>query len=231
MTDKHLHQRGLILIISGPSGCGKDTVSDMLSKHEPYIARTITTTSRSPRAGEKDGVDYNFISHEAFEQLISQGHFLEYNEFVGNYYGVPRGPVEEKLAKGRDVIFVIDWNGARKLKAAMPEDVVSIFLLPPSLEDLRKRLENRGQDGADIIEKRLQQGKIDITHYDEYDYVVLNDDLDSVLRRFQRILRAERLRRHRQPWLDNFVQKLLDGEKPELDDGYTDDGNTSANIS
>lgn len=214
MAEEKLHQRGLILIISGPSGCGKDTVSDMLSEHEPFIERTITTTTRGKREGEEEGRDYNFISREVFEEKISEGYFLEYNEFVGNYYGVPRGPVEEKLAKGRDVIFVIDWNGARKLKAAMPEDAVSIFLLPPSLDDLRKRLENRGQDSAESIEKRLKQGKIDITHYDEYDYVVLNDDLESVLRRFQRILRAERLRRHRQPWLAGFVQKLLDGEKP-----------------
>lgn len=214
MTETNPHQRGMILIISGPSGCGKDTVSDMLSEHEPFIERTITTTSREKRPGEKEGHDYNFINRETFEERIAQGYFLEYNEFVGNYYGVPRGPVEEKLAKGRDVIFVIDWNGARKLKTAMPEDVVGIFLLPPSLEDLQNRLETRGQDAPDVIEKRLKQGKIDMTHYDEYDYVVLNDDLDSVLRRFQRILRAERLRRHRQPWLEGFVQNLLAGEKP-----------------
>lgn len=214
MTETNPHQRGMIRIISGPSGCGKDTVSDMLSEHEPFIERTITTTSREKRPGEKEGHDYNFINRETFEERIAQGYFLEYNEFVGNYYGVPRGPVEEKLAKGRDVIFVIDWNGARKLKTAMPEDVVGIFLLPPSLEDLQNRLETRGQDAPDVIEKRLKQGKIDMTHYDEYDYVVLNDDLDSVLRRFQRILRAERLRRHRQPWLEGFVQNLLAGEKP-----------------
>ena len=217
MAEKLLDQRGLILIISGPSGCGKDTVSNMLGEHELYIERTVTTTSREKRSGEKEGRDYNFVSREVFESRISEGHFLEYNEFVGNYYGVPRGPVEEKLAQGRDVIFTIDWNGARKLKAAMPEDVVSIFLLPPSLDDLRKRLENRGQDAPEVIEKRLIQGKIDMTHYDEYDYVVLNDDLESVLRRFQRILRAERLRRHRQPWLEGFVNKLLAGEKPEAE--------------
>mgnify|MGYP005839399985 CR=1 FL=1 len=214
MSETNPHQRGLILIISGPSGCGKDTVSDMLSEKEPYIERTVTTTSREKRKGEVEGRDYNYIDRETFEEKITEGYFLEYNEFVGNYYGVPRGPVEEKLAKGRDVIFVIDWNGARKLKAAMPEDVVSIFLLPPSLQDLRERLENRGREEADVIEKRINQGKIDITHYDEYDYVVLNDDLESVMRRFQRILRAERLRRYRQPWLGEFVKDLLAGEKP-----------------
>lgn len=214
MSDKYPHQRGLILIISGPSGCGKDTVSDMLGEHEPYIERTITTTSREKRSGEQEGREYNFVNRADFEKRISEGYFLEYNEFVGNYYGVPRGPVEEKLSRGRDVIFVIDWNGARKLKAAMPEDAVSIFLLPPSLEDLRQRLETRGQDTPESIDKRLQQGKVDITHYDEYDYVVLNDDLESVLRRFQRILRAERLRRHRQPWLASFVQEILAGKKP-----------------
>ncbi len=213
---EELHQRGMMLIISGPSGCGKDTVADMLGEDEPFIERTITTTSRSIRTGEIDGTDYNFINREEFETKISEGYFLEYNEFVGNYYGIPRGPVEEKLSKGRDVIFVIDWNGARKLSSAMPEDVVGVFLLPPSLEDLKERLVKRGLDNADAIENRFKQGKIDITHYDEYDYVVVNDDLESVMRRFKRILRAERLKRYRQPWLKGFVQELLAGEKPSL---------------
>lgn len=211
---KDLRQRGMMLVISGPSGCGKDTVADMLGHDEPFIERTVTTTSRSMRPGEKDGVDYNYVTREAFEDQITQGHFLEYNEFVGNYYGVPRGPVEQKLSEGKDVIFVIDWNGARKLRMAMPEDVVSIFLLPPSLDDLRDRLITRGRDAEDDIENRIKQGKIDITHYDEYDYVVVNDDLESVMRRFKRILRAERLKRYRQPWLKDFVQGLLAGEKP-----------------
>lgn len=214
MTKRDLHQRGMMLVISGPSGCGKDTVADLLGKDEPFIERTITTTSRSMRPGEKDGVDYNYVTREAFEDQITEGHFLEYNEFVGNYYGVPRGPVEKKLSEGKDVIFVIDWNGARKLRMAMPEDVVSIFLLPPSLDDLRARLVTRGRDAEDDIENRIKQGKIDITHYDEYDYVVVNDDLDSVLRRFKRILRAERLKRYRQPWLKDIVQDILKGHKP-----------------
>jgi len=214
MTKTDLRQRGMMLVISGPSGCGKDTVADLLGKDEPFIERTITTTSRSMRPGEKNGVDYNFVSREIFEDQITEGHFLEYNEFVGNYYGVPRGPVEEKLAEGKDVIFVIDWNGARKLRMAMAEDVVSVFLLPPSLDDLRKRLITRGRDAADDIENRIKQGKIDITHYDEYDYVVVNDDLESVMRRFKRILRAERLKRYRQPWLKDIVGDILKGQKP-----------------
>lgn len=214
MTKKDLHQRGMMLVISGPSGCGKDTVADLLGKDEPFIERTVTTTSRSMRPGEKEGIDYNFVTREAFEDQITEGHFLEYNEFVGNYYGVPRGPVEKKLSEGKDVIFVIDWNGARKLRMAMPEDVVSVFLLPPSLDDLRKRLITRGRDAEDDIENRIKQGKIDITHYDEYDYVVVNDDLDSVMRRFKRILRAERLKRYRQPWLKDIVQDILKGHKP-----------------
>ncbi len=214
MEKRDLHQRGMMLVISGPSGCGKDTVADLLGKDEPFIERTITTTSRSMRPGEQDGVDYNYVTREEFENQITEGHFLEYNEFVGNYYGVPRGPVEKKLSEGKDVIFVIDWNGARKLRMAMPEDVVSVFLLPPSLDDLRERLVSRGRDAQDDIENRIKQGKIDITHYDEYDFVVVNDDLDSVLRRFKRILRAERLKRYRQPWLKDLVQDILKGHKP-----------------
>ena len=214
MKDNNLRQRGMMLVISGPSGCGKDTVADLLGKDEPFIERTVTTTSRSMRPGEQEGVDYNYVSREVFEDQITEGHFLEYNEFVGNYYGVPRGPVEKKLSEGKDVIFVIDWNGARKLRMAMPEDVVSVFLLPPSLDDLRERLVTRGRDAKDDIENRIKQGKIDITHYDEYDYVVVNDDLDSVLRRFKRILRAERLKRYRQPWLKDIVQEILKGHKP-----------------
>ncbi|MBA43703.1 MAG: guanylate kinase [Magnetococcales bacterium] len=214
MEKRDLHQRGMMLVISGPSGCGKDTVADLLGKDEPFIERTITTTSRSMRPGEQDGVDYNYVTREEFEDQITEGHFLEYNEFVGNYYGVPRGPVEKKLSEGKDVIFVIDWNGARKLRMAMPEDVVSVFLLPPSLDDLRERLVSRGRDAQDDIENRIKQGKIDITHYDEYDFVVVNDDLDSVLRRFKRILRAERLKRYRQPWLKDLVQDILKGHKP-----------------
>ena len=214
MKDNNLRQRGMMLVISGPSGCGKDTVADLLGKDEPFIERTVTTTSRSMRPGEQEGVDYNYVTREVFEDQITEGHFLEYNEFVGNYYGVPRGPVEKKLSEGKDVIFVIDWNGARKLRMAMPEDVVSVFLLPPSLDDLRERLVTRGRDAKDDIENRIKQGKIDITHYDEYDYVVVNDDLDSVLRRFKRILRAERLKRYRQPWLKDIVQEILKGHKP-----------------
>ena len=214
MERRDLHQRGMMLVISGPSGCGKDTVADLLGKDEPFIERTITTTSRSMRPGEQDGVDYNYVTREEFEDQITEGHFLEYNEFVGNYYGVPRGPVEKKLSEGKDVIFVIDWNGARKLRMAMPEDVESVFLLPPSLDDLRERLVSRGRDAQDDIENRIKQGKIDITHYDEYDFVVVNDDLDSVLRRFKRILRAERLKRYRQPWLKDLVQDILKGHKP-----------------
>ena len=211
---KDLHQRGMMLVISGPSGCGKDTVADLLGNDEPFIERTITTTSRSMRPGEKNGVDYNYVTRDEFEDQIAEGHFLEYNEFVGNYYGVPRGPVEQKLSEGKDVIFVIDWNGARKMRMAMPEDVVSVFLLPPSLDDLRDRLVTRGRDAEDDIENRIKQGKIDMTHYDEYDYVVVNDDLDSVLRRLKRILRAERLKRYRQPWLNDLVKDILKGEKP-----------------
>jgi guanylate kinase len=206
----HEHrQRGMMLVISGPSGGGKDTIAALLDEEDPYISRCITATTRPMRPGEEDGVDYYFMQKDDFLEKKEQNYFLETNEFVGNWYGVPRGPVEDKLSKGIDVLFVIDWNGARKLSKAMPDDVVKVFLLPPSMKELEKRLRKRGTEDEAVLRKRLDQGKVDIAHYHEYDYVVVNDDLGSVLRRMNRILRAERLRRHRQPWLPSFVDDLL----------------------
>ena len=209
-----VYQRGLVLILSGPPGCGKDTVINRIVAEEEHITRILTTTTRPMRRGEAEGVTYNYISHAEFEEKLKEGYFLEHNNFIGNYYGTPRHTVEEKLSEGKDLITDIDWNGARSLGKLIPADVVRIFLLPPTLEELEKRLEKRNTETPEAIKARMEQGKLDIAHYEEYDYVVLNDDLDNAVRRVQRILRAERLRRHRQPWLPEYISALLSGQKP-----------------
>lgn len=203
-------RRGLMLILSSPSGTGKTTLAHRLIDQNPDLVWSVSATTRSPRPQEVDGEDYFFLSQDAFEAKVEAGEFLEHAEVFGRRYGTLKAPVEDALSMGRDVIFDIDWQGAQKLAAEAPHDVVRIFLLPPSLRLLRDRLERRGQDDEDVIDKRMGQAKDEIAHWGEYDYVVINDEFSRALEELAVILRAERLKRLRHPWLGDFVGALLE---------------------
>lgn len=208
-------QRGLLLIISGPSGSGKTTLEGMLESEEAHILQSISATTRPQRAGERDGVDYFFMERDDFEQKLTEDYFLEHAEFNGHLYGTPRAYVEGRLEKGEDVVLNIETIGARQVALAAPADVVRIFLLPPSLEVLQRRLFRRKTDSKEVIEQRIQSAREEMKTWSEYDYVVINKDLDGSLRKIKEILRAERMRRMRHPWLPDFVAKLCTEELPE----------------
>ena len=202
-------RRGMMLVLSSPSGAGKTTLSKRLISMNPDVVLSISATTRAPRPGERDGEDYIFMSEDDFLAERDAGRFYEWAEVFGNYYGTPKGPIEEALDDGRDVVFDIDWQGARKLAEQSAEDVVRVFILPPSMSLLRDRLTKRGQDGAEIIESRMARAKAEIEHWDEYDYVILNDDFSRALEKLTEILHAERLKRKRHPWLEGFVDALM----------------------
>ncbi|MFZ4121879.1 MAG: guanylate kinase [Caulobacterales bacterium] len=202
--------RGLMLVISSPSGAGKTTLTRMLLQVDPNLFLSISATTRPPRDGEVDGVDYHFVSHEAFAAEEAAGAFLESATVFANRYGTPRRPVEDALAAGRSVVFDVDWQGARALRESAPQDVASVFILPPSLQALQQRLEARGKDSAYVISGRMQKATAEISHWDEYDYVLVNQDLNASFTQLQNIMAAERLRRPRQIWLSGLVTQLLE---------------------
>jgi guanylate kinase len=201
-------RRGLLLVMSSPSGAGKTTLSRALLASDHHIRMSVSVTTRPPRPGELDGKDYFFISKERFFEMRDQGELLEWAEVFGNLYGTPRLPVEDALAKGRDVLFDIDWQGTQQLEQAMRDDLVRIFILPPSTDDLRDRLIKRAQDAASIVAKRMAEASREISHWAEYDYVIINDDVESASAEITAILTAERLRRTRRIGLTEFVRKL-----------------------
>jgi guanylate kinase len=203
-------RRGLLLVISSPSGAGKTTLSRWLLDRDPNITMSVSVTTRPPRPGEVDGRDYYFISKERFEAMRDAGELLESAEVFGNCYGTPKGPVEHSLAKGRDVLFDIDWQGTQQLAQAMQDDLVRIFILPPSVEALRDRLISRAQDPMVVVAKRMAEASREISHWAEYDYVIVNDDLETADREICAILAAERLKRKRRIGLTAFVRSLLD---------------------
>lgn len=219
-------RRGLMLILSSPSGAGKSTLSRLLLGSDPSITLSISVTTRARRHSEADGIHYRFIDRDGFVAMRDAGELLEWAEVHGNLYATPRAPVEAALAEGRDVLFDIDWQGTRQIKQAMPEDVVGIFVLPPSMAELRSRLERRAEDKPEVIRRRLANARDEITHWDEYDYVLVNEDIEVTLGATRTILDAERdrrrrpprmtadaadrYRRDRQPDLPRFVATLLD---------------------
>lgn len=204
----HVQRRGLLLVMSSPSGAGKTTLSRRLLAADPMITMSVSVTTRAPRPGEVNGKDYHFITHEEFGRLRDRGDLLEYAEVFGNFYGTPRRPVTEALQAGRDVLFDIDWQGTQQLGAAMQDDVVRIFILPPSAEELRERLIGRAQDSASTVAKRMAKAADEISHWPEYDYVIVNDDIGKASVEIEAILTAERLRRRRQVGLTDFVRGL-----------------------
>ncbi len=202
-------RRGLLLIISSPSGAGKSTLSRRLMKWDPTIRFSVSATTRPPREGEVDGKDYWFTGREEFQKMVDDGDMLEHAEVFTNFYGSPKGPVDQAMAEGRDTLFDIDWQGGQQIRnSALGNDVVSIFILPPSIRELENRLRGRGQDGDDVIAERMDKCQSEISHWAEYDYVLVNDDLDKAEAELCTIVEAERLRRERQPKLTDFVRGL-----------------------
>jgi guanylate kinase len=204
----NIPRRGLLLVMSSPSGAGKTTLSRRLLASDPNIAMSVSVTTRAPRPGEVNGKDYHFITQEEFARLRDRGDLLEYAEVFGNFYGTPKRPVTEALQAGRDVLFDIDWQGTQQLGAAMEDDLVRIFILPPSAEELRERLIGRAQDSASTVAKRMAKAADEISHWPEYDYVIVNDNIDKAGAEIEAILTAERLRRRRQLGLTAFVREL-----------------------
>ena len=201
-------RRGLLLVMSSPSGAGKSTLSRRLLASDRNITMSVSVTTRPPRPGEVNGRDYHFISKEEFARLRDGGQLLEHAEVFGNLYGTPRAPVEDALARGRDVLFDIDWQGTQQLAEAMEGDLVRIFILPPSAEELRERLIRRAQDSASVVAKRMAEASSEISHWPEYDYVIVNENLDLASQQIAAILTAERLRRRRRTGLAQFVRDL-----------------------
>ena len=207
-TDK-LHRRGLMFILSSPSGAGKTTISRMLLDVEDEIRLSVSATTRPPRAGEIDGVHYHFVSDAEFDRMVEEDDFYEWAHVFGYRYGTPKGRIRNALKDGQDFLFDIDWQGTQQLKQKDEQDVVTVFILPPSLDELRRRLESRAQDSAEVIDSRMERARGEISHWAEYEYVVVNDDVDQCFEKVRRILDAERMRRTRQTGLIPFVRELM----------------------
>lgn len=206
-----IRRRGLMLVLSSPSGAGKTTISRRLLTVEPGLVLSISATTRPMRPGETDGADYHFVDRTVFERMIVEGAFLEYAKVFDHRYGTPRAPVEQSLASGRDVLFDIDWQGTQQLAQSAREDLVSVFILPPSVGALEQRLKSRAQDSAEVVARRMAKAADEMSHWAEYDYIIVNDDLEVSIQRVRAILLAERLKRHRQVGLAEFVKGLREG--------------------
>ena len=202
-------RRGLLIILSSPSGAGKSTLARKLMDWDPTLSFSVSATTRAPRPGEVDGVHYHFVTESGFKTMVAEGQMLEHAHVFGNFYGSPLGPVKAAIDSGRDVLFDVDWQGAQQIaRSALQDHVLSIFVLPPSIAELRRRLEERGQDAPEVIAKRMQKSWDEISHWDGYDYVLVNDDLEASFERLKTIVTAERLRLVQQPGLVDFVRGL-----------------------
>lgn len=204
-----MKRRGVLFVLSSPSGAGKSTMARRLLEAEPDMRVSISATTRPPRKGEAHGREYYFESEAGFDRLIAADALIEWAHVFDHRYGTPQGPVEDALAAGRDMLFDVDWQGTRALKGKLGADVVSVFLLPPSLEELERRLRGRGTDTEEVIERRMARAVHEISHYDAYDYVFVNDDFGACFEEVRTVVAGERLRASRRgPWLEEFVRTM-----------------------
>jgi guanylate kinase len=208
-SEDALHRRGLMFILSSPSGAGKTTISRRMLESDGHIRLSISVTTRPIRPGEVDGKDYFFTDQPQFDRMVEDGHFMEWAHVFGHSYGTPKAQVRAGLKAGEDFLFDIDWQGTQQLYQKAETDVVRVFLLPPSLAELHRRLASRGTDSADVIASRMARAQAEISHWDGYDYVVVNDDIDECFAKVEQILAAERLKRARQTGLIGFVRELM----------------------
>ncbi len=208
-------RRGLMLVLSSPSGAGKTTISRRLLEDDDNLEMSVSVTTRPKRPGEDDGCDYHFIDQDRFRKMVAASKLLEHATVFGNSYGTPRGPVEQALSAGHDILFDVDWQGAQQLGAAMPDDLVSVFILPPSAGELHSRLVRRASDPEEVVGLRMAKASDEMSHWAEYDYVVINRDIDHSVAGIRAILQAERLKRERQIGMASFVNAIRD----ELDGG------------
>ncbi|WP_324828488.1 guanylate kinase [Qipengyuania zhejiangensis] len=207
-TDK-LARRGLMFILSSPSGAGKTTISRMLLDADAEIKLSVSVTTRPPRPGEIDGVHYTFVDDATFDRMVEEDDFYEWAHVFGHRYGTPKGAIRNALKEGQDFLFDIDWQGTQQLYQKDQQDVVRVFILPPSISELQRRLESRATDPSDVIESRMERARAEISHWDAYDYVVINDDVGACFAKVREILDAERMKRQRQTGLIPFVRELM----------------------
>jgi guanylate kinase len=213
MPNASIDHRGLLFVLSSPSGAGKSTIARMLLAEDKEIDMSISVTTRPMRPGEVDGRDYHFVDVPTFKEMVANGELMEWAHVFDHRYGTPKAPVEEVLAKGHDVLFDIDWQGAQQLYQQAGQDVVRVFILPPSVDELERRLRARGTDDAAVVDARMARANSEISHWDGYDYVLINDDVQTCFAQVLTILNAERLRRSRQTGLIGFVRKLMTGKQ------------------
>ena len=208
MPGSVIQRRGLMLVLSSPSGAGKSTIARALLEREDELYLSISLTTRPPRPGEEEGRDYFFVTEDEYQKKVNDNELLEHARVFNNYYGTPRTLVERHLTAGEDVLFDIDWQGTQQLRESARDDVISIFILPPSYEELEKRLTGRGQDSEDVVSKRMAKAADEMSHWPEYDYVIVNDEIEESIQNVQAILKAERLRKMRRLGLGDFVKSI-----------------------